>query len=165
LKYTKNKEFLLAIILLFITIIFSAIAYVLWYPLSFFIGPYFFIHWLGIIAAFFIAFFIPIYYILKRKKPQYKKSLLKIHIFGNLVAFLLVSIHFAQNFGRLTNFLKIGDGVTLFLFLTVLVTTGFLEKFRIGNRGLRYSKFVHRYIIVIFYVVVTFHMLQGFIII
>ncbi|MEJ2272040.1 MAG: hypothetical protein P8X91_06100 [Candidatus Bathyarchaeota archaeon] len=161
----RNKEFLLSIILLLITIIFSAIAYFFWYPLSFFVGPYFFIHWLGIIAAFFIAILIPFYYVLKRKRPQNRKILLKIHVFGNLIAFLLISIHFSQNFGRLVNFLKIGDGVTLFLILVILLATGFLEKFRILKKWSRYIKFVHRYTVVIFYPVVIFHMLQGFIII
>ncbi|MEJ2241018.1 MAG: hypothetical protein P8Y18_02605 [Candidatus Bathyarchaeota archaeon] len=163
MKYNRNKEFLLSITLLLITIIFSAIAYTFWLELSFFVGPFFFVHWLGIIAAVFVALLIPTYYVLKRKRSQNRRILLRIHVFGNLVAFLLISIHFAQNFGRLINYFpKIEDGIVLFLVLVILVLTGFLEKFRIGNKVLRYTKFVHRYIIVVFYTVVIIHMLQGF---
>ncbi|MEJ2271189.1 MAG: hypothetical protein P8X91_01605 [Candidatus Bathyarchaeota archaeon] len=163
MRNIKNKEFLLSTILLLITIIFSAIAYIFWLDLSFFVGPFFFIHWLGIIAAVFVALLIPIYYGLKRKRSQNRKILLRIHVFGNLVAFLLISIHFAQNLGRLINYFpKIEDGIALYLVLAILVVTGFLEKFRIGKKVLKYTKFVHRYIIVVFYAVVTIHMLQGF---
>ncbi len=163
MKFYKNKEFLLSTILLLITIILSALAYFFWLELSFFVGPFFFIHWLGIIAAIFIALFIPIYYFLKRRRPKDRKILLKTHVFGNLFAFLLISIHFAQNFGRLVNYYpKVGDGIALFLILATFVATGFQEKFRIGKKLLKYTKFVHRYSIVIFYFVVIIHMLQGF---
>jgi hypothetical protein len=146
-----------------ITFIFSALAFFFWLELSFFVGPFFFIHWLGIIAAIFVAIFIPIYYFLKRRTPKSRKIILKIHVFGNLFAFFLISIHFAQNFGRLVNYYpKIGDGIALFVVLAILVATGFLEKFRIGKNWLRYTKFIHRYSIVIFYFVTMIHMLQGF---
>jgi hypothetical protein len=147
LKTYKKLEFWLSMILLLITIIFSGFAYVFWYELLFFVGPFLLIHWLGLIGSIFVGSFIPIYYVLKRKRLQNRKNLLRIHVFGNLLAFLLISIHFAQNIGRLANFYpKMGDGIVLFLVLSTFVIT----------------RFVHRYSVVIFYLIVILHTLQGF---
>jgi hypothetical protein len=146
LKTYKKLEFWLSMILLLITIIFSGFAYVFWYELLFFVGPFLLIHWLGLIGSIFVGSFIPIYYVLKRKRLQNRKNLLRIHVFGNLLAFLLISIHFAQNIGRLANFYpKMGDGIVFFLFLSKIVI-----------------RFVHRYSVVIFYLIVILHTLQGF---
>ena len=91
-----------------------------------FVGSYLFIHWLGIIATIFIAVFIPIYCALKRTRPQSIRILLKLHVFGNLFAFLLVSIHFAQNLARLAGFLqRLGDGLTLYLVLLIIVAVSY----------------------------------------
>ena len=162
LKHYRSQEFWLSIIILLVTVIFSVVAYIRWYSLTFFVGSLFFVHWLSLIATVFIAVFIPIYYVLKRKKPQNRKILLRIHVFGNLLAFLLISIHFAQNVGRLADFYpKLGNGVVLFLVLTITVATGFLERFQPREKWVRYTKFVHRYIVAIFYVVTLIHVLQG----
>jgi hypothetical protein len=148
--------------MLVFTIVFSVVAYVLWNSFNFFFGPFFFIHWLGLGSTVFIAVFIPFYYILKRKRPQNRKILLRIHVFGNLFSFFLISIHFAQNIGRLANYYpKIEDGIVLFLVLTIIVVTGFLERFQPAKKWVKYTKFVHRYIIVIFYVIIFIHTLQG----
>ena len=146
-----------------ITITFSVVAYIRWYSLTFFVDSFLFIHWLGLIATVFIAVFIPIYYVLKRKRPKNRKTLLKIHVFGNLLAFMLVSVHFAQNVGRLAGYYqKMGDGVALYLALSIMVATGLLERFGPKGKGVRYNKIVHRYIVAIFCVITLIHVLQGF---
>jgi hypothetical protein len=163
LKTYKKLEFWLSMILLLITIIFSGFAYVFWYELLFFVGPFLLIHWLGLIGSIFVGSFIPIYYVLKRKRLQNRKNLLRIHVFGNLLAFLLISIHFAQNIGRLANFYpKMGDGIVLFLVLATFVITGFTERFQLIKKWAKYNRFVHRYSVVIFYLIVILHTLQGF---
>ena len=138
-------------------------AYVFWYHLIFFVGSYLFIHWLGIIATIFIAVFIPIYIILKRTRPQQSRIFLKLHVFGNLFAFLVVSIHFAQNLARLAGFLqRLGDGLALYFVLLIIVTTGIFERYQTGSKLHRYTKFIHKYTVIILYLIILIHVLEGF---
>ena len=89
--------------------------------------------------------------------------LLKLHVFGNLFSFLLVSIHFAQNTGRLAQFYpRLEDGFVLFLVLSIIVATGMMERFGAKLKLVRYTKYIHRYSVALFYFVTVIHMLQGF---
>jgi hypothetical protein len=158
----RNFEILLTLILLFITVISSILASVFWYELNFFAGPYFFIHWLGIIATTFIVVSTPIYYFLKRVKMKKLKILLKIHIFGNLIAFLPISIHFAQNVGRLAGApQRLGDGFVLFLILLIVLATGIIERYGPNSKLGRNSRFAHKYSIVILFFIALIHVLEG----
>jgi len=158
----RGIDFWFSMLILFLTVIVSVIAFVNWVELLFFVDIYF-IHWIGISATTFIAFFIPIYYILKRTKPRKIKALLKIHVFGNLLAFLLVSVHFSQNIGRLAGFYpRLSDGFVLVLVMTVIVATGVIERFAGKPKLIKYTKPIHRYSVFVFYLVVTVHALQGF---
>ncbi len=162
MKYYRSSEFWLSLILLLVTVIFSVLAYVRWFSLTFFVGSLFFVHWLGLVATVFIAVLVPIYYVLKRKSPKNIKTLLKIHVFGNLFSFLLVSIHFAQSTGRLAGlYQRLGEGFALFLVLSVIVATGMLERFGARRKLVRYTKSVHRYTVAIFYLVMVIHVLQA----
>jgi hypothetical protein len=148
-----------------LTTLFSFFAFVRWYDFSFFVGSLFFIHWLGLLATIFIVVLVPIYYILKRKRPRKIKTLLRIHVFGNLFAFLLVSVHFAQNTGRLIQFPRLEDGFVLFLVLSIIIITGMFERFGNKLKLVRYTDLIHRYAVVILYLVTFIHVLQGFILI
>ncbi len=162
LKHYRNSEFWASLLILLVTVFFSAVAYVRWYSLGFFVGSLFFVHWLGLAATGFIAALVPVYYVLKRRRPQKIKTLLKIHVFGNLTSFLLVSVHFAQNTGRLSGFYpRLEDGFVLFLVLSIIVATGMLERFGAGHKLVKYTKPVHRYAVAIFYLVMTIHMMQS----
>ncbi len=162
MKIYRKPEFWVSVLILLFTVIFSAVAFVNWFSLSFFVGDLFFVHWLGIVATAFIAVMVPVYFVLKRKRPKNIKTLLRIHVFGNLVAFLLVSIHFAQHTGRLAGFfLRLEDGFVLFLVLSIIVATGLIEKFGAKLKLVRYLKFVHSYAVVLFYLVLIFHVLQA----
>lgn len=163
LKTYRNLEFWLTLILLLVTVILSIVAYIFWYRLLFFAGSYLFIHWLGLIAAFFVVVSTPIHYILKRKRPQNFKKILKIHVFGNLVAFLLISIHFAQNVGRLAGApQRLGVGFALYLFLSLIVATGIVERYQTNEKVPIYIKVIHKYTVVILYLVILVHLLEGF---
>ena len=156
-------DFWASLVILIFAVIFSVIAYVYWFELLFFVDSLFFVHWLGLGATIFIAVFVPIYYILKRNKPRKIKTLLRIHVFGNLLGFLLVSIHFSQNIGRLAGFYpRLSDGFVLFLVMVVIVVTGVIERFAGKPKLTRYTKPVHRYAVAVFYLVVIVHALQGF---
>lgn len=159
----KNKEFWFSLLLLFLTVILSVFSFFNWNDLLFFVSSIFFIHWLGLISTFFIAVLVPIYYVLKRKRPQFIKKLIKIHVFGNLISFLFISIHFSQNTGRLSgSYFKLEDGFILFFFLSLLVATGILERFENNRKIVRYTKPIHRYGVFIFYLIALIHTLQGF---
>ena len=158
----KYSEFWLSLLILLVTVLFSAVAYVRWYSLGFFVGSLFFVHWLGLAATVFIAVLVPIYYVLKRRRPQKLKTLLRLHVFGNLFSFLLVSIHFAQNTGRLSGFIpRLEDGFVLFLVLSIIVATGMLERFGARHKIVKYTKPVHRYAVAIFYLVMAVHVLKS----
>jgi hypothetical protein len=162
LKYYRNSEFWMSLLILLTTFIFSVWAFVNWYSLSFFVDGLFFVHWLSIAATAFIAALVPVYYVLKRKRPKTTETLLKIHVFGNLSAFLLISIHFAQNTGRLAGFFpRLEDGLVLFLILSIIVATGMLERFGAKLKLVKYTKFVHRYAVAVFYLVLIVHVLQD----
>ena len=163
MKYYRNLEFWLTFIFLWVTAILSIAAYILWYRLTFFVGSYLFIHWLGIAATIFIVVSIPIHSILKRKRPQNSKILLKIHVFGNLFAFLLISLHFAQNVGRLAGALqRLGVGFALYLFLSLIVATGILERYQTTGKLPRYTRVIHKYAVILLYLIILIHVLQGF---
>ena len=162
-KYFRNLGFGLTLILLLVTAILSSVAYIAWQKLTFFVGSYLFIHWLGLVATMFIAISIPIYYVLKLKRPQNSKIILKIHVTGNLIAYLLISLHFAQNLGRLAGALqRLGTGFALYLLLSLIVATGILEKYKINGKLPRYSRVIHKYTVIILYLVILIHLLEGF---
>jgi len=159
----RHLEILLSLLILLVTVFFSAVAYIRWYILGFFVGSLFFVHWFGLGATSFIAVFVPVYYVQKRRRPQNIKMLLKFHIFGNLLAFMFISIHFAQNTGRLSGFYpRLEDGFVLFLVLSIIVATGMFERFGTKNKLGKYTKPVHSYAVVFFYFIMAIHVLQGF---
>jgi len=162
LKYYRNPEFWASSLLLLVTAIVSVWAFDNWLSLSIFVGDLFFVHWLSIVATAFIAVMVPVYYVLKRVSPKHVKTLLRIHVFGNLFAFLLISIHFAQHTGRLIWFVsRLEDGFALFLVLSIIVATGMIERFGAKLKLARYIKLVHSYAVVAFYLVVVYHVLQA----
>ena len=165
LEHHRPWDFWAASLILLITIILSVVAFVQWYTLSFFVGSLFFVHWLSIIGTAFIASLVPVYVVLKHTRPHIFKKLLRIHVFGNLLAFLLVSVHFAQNTGRLADFyFRLEYGFLLFLVLAVIVATGMMERFGAKLSFVRYVKPVHNYSVVIFYLVTIIHVLRSLVI-
>jgi hypothetical protein len=162
LKKNRSIELWLTIAILGVTTISSAFAYKFWYNLNFFVGAYFFVHWFSIIATTFISISIPIHYLLKYEKPQKVKLILRIHVFGNLIAFLPLSLHFAQNVGRLTEAPeRLGDGFVLYLILAFIVLTGIIERFRKKEKPQKLVKIAHGYSVILFYFAVLIHVL-GF---
>ncbi len=163
LKNYRTVELWLTLILLLATVIASIITYIFWYRLTFFVGSYLFIHWLGLIATAFVVVSIPIHYILKRKRPQSFKKILKIHTIGTLFAFLLISIHFSQNVGRLAGaFQRLGVGFALYLVISLIVATGIVRRYQRNGKLSRYIKYIHKYTVIILYLVILIHLLKGF---
>jgi hypothetical protein len=168
-KVIKDLNLWAAIAIILITAYLSIATFLRWFNLRFQVGPFSFTHWLGWIGALFIAVYTPIYYVLKRRKPRLVKSLVKLHVFGNLLAAMLISIHYAQQMGRPAQFYpELGTGLALYIVIFILVATGFLHRFRILDKLGRYrlflphqNRFLHIAITLTFYVVIIIHALRN----
>ncbi len=163
LKYLRDIDFWTAAAIIIATIPLSIATYSRWFQLNFFVGSFRFTHWLSWIGTFFIALFTPAYYVLKRKYPKTLKALLRIHVFGNLISFLLISIHFAQQVGRPPRFFPdLGTGLVLYIVMPFLVASGFLHRFQILKTIKPHlNRFFHVAITLTFYMVIVVHILQG----
>jgi hypothetical protein len=103
----------------------------------------------------------PLYYVLRKRRSR-SKTILRIHVFGNLFAFLLVSLHFAQNVGRLAETpQRLAEGVVLYFVLFIAVATGFIERFRSGKSP-RFTKIAHKYALIVLLFILLIHALEGF---
>jgi len=163
----KDLYFWSASIIILIAISLLVAVYFDWIEVSFFVGPLRFGHWLGVLGTSFIAFLTPAYYVLKRRYPKRLKAMLNVHMFGNLFSFLLISVHFAQQMGRPPQFYPdLGTGVILYVVMLILVSTGFLHRFRLLEGAGIYpphrNRFLHISVTLTFYLVILFHALRNF---
>ncbi len=163
----KDVNFWSALIIILVAISMLVAVYFDWIGVSFFVGPLRFGHWLGVLGTLFIAFLTPAYYVLKRRFPKRLKTMVNIHMFGNLFSFLLISVHFAQQMSRPPQFYPdLGTGVILYVTMLILVSTGFLHRFRLFEGGRLYpphrNRFMHISITLTFYLVILFHALRNF---
>jgi uncharacterized membrane protein YidH (DUF202 family) len=163
LKGSKDSEFWLATIIIIITIALSTIAYLRLFNLNFFIGPYRLTHWFTLIGTFFIAIYSPFYYFAKRKYPRKIKSFLRVHVFGNLFSFMLITIHFAQQISRPEAFFPdLSTGLLLYIVMPILVATGYLHRFQVfKNIKPHTNRFLHVSLTFTFYLTILVHILQG----
>jgi uncharacterized membrane protein YidH (DUF202 family) len=166
MKISKDVEFWSASVIVLLTVFLSVATYLRWFRVNFYVGPFFLGHWLGWIGTIFIAFLTPSYYVLKRRYPKRLKSLLRIHMFGNLFSFMLISIHFAQQIGRPSQFYPdLGTGLILYVVVLILVSTGFFHRFRILESRKVYpphrNRFLHISITLSFYLVIIVHVLRN----
>lgn len=156
-----NWELLLASILIISTVVLTAVAFFRWVNLGFSIGPYRFTHWVSWIGAIYIALAVPLIAIFKRRTPLKIKALLRIHVYGNLLAFMLISIHFASQVSR-SPLPDLGTGLALYVVVLLLVATGFLQRFRIVP-GIKpqTNRFIHVSLALSFYLIIGIHILHG----
>jgi hypothetical protein len=165
----KDLNLWAAITILLVTAILSTATLLRWFNLRFQVGAYYFTHWLGWIGVFFIAIYTPIYYIYKRRNPRLVKTLIKVHVFGNLLAVMLISIHFAQQMGRPAQFYpELGSGLILYITMFILVATGFLHRFGVLDKIGRFSvilphqnRYLHIAITLTFYIAIIVHALNN----
>lgn len=159
---TRNRQFYAALLLLLAIIVLSIGNYQRWWNLHFYIGPLYFHHWLSFIGAAYIAVFTPIYAITKRRSPQRFGTLLKVHVFSNLVAFLFISMHFTQHMGRPSQFAPtLGTGLTLYIIVAILVLTGFMRRFQLVKKLSKSWRFIHVSLSLSFYIVMAVHILHN----
>jgi hypothetical protein len=123
-------------------------------------------HWIGWIGTLYIAFATPVLPIIRRKAPIYFGKTLNIHIIGNLIAVLLVSVHFAHQVTRSTSsYPDLGTGIVLYAAMMLLVATGILRYSGIGKRFAKQLIFLHPAFAVTFYMVIILHILHGILLI
>jgi len=163
MRVLKDLDFWSAFVIILVTIYFMVATYLRWFQLNFFVGPFRFTHWLVWIGTLYVAFATPAYYVLKRLYLRRLVIFIKIHMFGNLFAFMLVSVHFAQQIGRPPQFYPdLGTGLALYVVMLVLVGSGFLHRFRIIRRVRPHlNRFLHVSVTISFYLIIIVHLLQG----
>ncbi len=163
----KNLGFWSALLVILLAFSLLVAVYFDWIEVSFFVGPLRFGHWLGVLGTSLIAFLTPAYYILKRRYPKRLKAMVNVHMFGNLFSFMLISMHFAQQMSRPPQFYPdLGTGVIFYAVMLILVSTGFLHRFRLFEGARIYpphrNRFLHIGITLTFYLVILFHALRNF---
>ena len=159
----KSRQFWIAL-LLFLIIIFIGVGnFLRWWDLRVPAGPISSTHWLGVIGAGYLAIFTPIYSYIKRHTEGFFKKLLAFHVFGNMLAFLLITVHYTQQAGRPAEFEAVhSTGLILFIIVTIMVLTGFLQRFRIIQSLMKSWRFIHVSLSLSFYIVLLIHVLQFF---
>jgi len=158
----KDGYFWAAVLIILATIYFSVATYLRWFDLGFMVGQYRFNHWLGWTGTVFVAIFTPLYYVSKRRYPKRGKALLGIHVIGNLIAFLLISVHFAHQVGRSPQYYPdLGTGVVLYLVMLVMAFTGIFQRFQLAQSQGRRWRFLHVSAAISFYLVIFVHVLHG----
>lgn len=119
-------------------------------------------HWMSLTGASFIAVYIPVYHYLKSRYPEKMRSLLKIHMFGNLFSFMLLTLHFThQTLVPVNVPPSAATGWPMYLAMVTLVITGVCRRFQLGSRYIPYWKYLHLSLPVTFYLLIVIHVLRG----
>jgi hypothetical protein len=160
--FRRKTDFWLIILLLILSIITSWANYSGYLQLHSRVGPFLIHHWFSIIGSLYIALFTPIYYILKRRDPKLTKTLLRLHTYGNVISFGLISIHFSQQISRPPAFYPaLQTGLALYPIVVLLVVTGFLMRFRVLNISSNTLRTFHVGLTTAFYFTIWVHVLHG----
>ena len=126
------------------------------------IAPWTVVHWVGWLGAGFIAVYTPIYYYMKRRSPTNLRTLLRIHVYGNLLAFMFISIHFAEHVRRYIQVSPFfGSGLPLYTAVVLLVATGLMQRLQLVRSWMKSERFVHVSMALAFYLIVVFHVLRN----
>ena len=131
----------MALALVVTIIVLSTGTYFRWWNLRFDIGPFSFTHWWSWVGAAYLVVFVPLYSVLKRRSKIRFAAMLAAHVFGNLIAFGMISVHFAQQLGRPAEFAPdFGTGLAMYLIIAGIVVTGLMRRFGLvtqiqGNLG------------------------------
>jgi hypothetical protein len=159
----KEKDFWAATAILIATIAVMLVVILHWVSIGFIVGPFRLSHWFVWIGTIYVAFTVPAIAILKKRHPQRYKTLFRTHIFGNLLAFMLISLHFASQISRpASSYPEFGTGLALYIAMVLLVGTGFLQRFQlIPSIKPQSYRFVHIGSAVAFYLIIVVHILHG----
>ena len=131
--------------------------------LGFFIGSFRANHWFVLVGSLYIAFIVPIIAFLKNRFLGKFIIFFRIHVFGNLFAFLLISLHFISHISRPAEMYEdLGTGLVLYIIMIFLVATGFTHRFQlIPKIKSQTRKFIHVGLSFSFYSIIGIHILHG----
>ena len=163
MKVIRSAEFWAASAIIIATIIFMVADNLRWIHFGDLIGPLRANHWFVFIGTLYIAFIVPIIAIAKKRIPGKFLTLFRLHVIGNLLAFLLISLHFAGQIGRPAAFYPdLGTGLALYIIMILLVATGFTHRFQLIPRiKSETRKFVHVGLSFSFYIIIGIHIFHG----
>ena len=159
----KEKDFWLMALILSVTAVLMVAVGLHWIRFGFLVGPFRLSHWFTLIGTIYIAFAVPIIAFLKKRFPENYHSLYRVHTFGNLLAFLLISLHFAGQITRSAeSYPPLGTGLVLYFAMVLLVSTGIIQRFHLLQRVKQQTfRFLHISSAVAFYLTILVHILRG----
>jgi hypothetical protein len=158
----RNADFWLIISLLILSIIIAWANYSSYLELHVRVGPFFIHHWFSLAGSFYIALLTPIYYITKRRNPKSTRKLLRLHTYGNVISFGLISIHFSQQISRPAAFYPaLQTGLALYPIVTLLLVSGFLMRFRVASIPYKTLRSIHVGLTTAFYFTIWVHLFHG----
>ena len=158
----RSSYFWISILLLVLTDILFIGTYFHWLDFGTVVGPYRLNHWFSWIGFLFIGIYVPLFVTLKRRYVTKIRLFLGIHVLGNLLAFLLTSIHFASQISRPAQYYPdLGTGLALYVIMPTLVTTGFLQRFNLLSTYRKTLKFLHTSSVISLFIIILVHILQG----
>jgi hypothetical protein len=157
-----KTQFRLAIGLLLIIIFVAIGTFVRLWNLQVIIGPFFLHHWFSLIGGAYLLTFIAIYAYLKRHTAVNRGTLLKVHVFGNLLAVMLVSVHFAVQMSRPAQFAPdLGTGLATYLLFMVIVAAGFMMRFGLAVKHRESWHLIHVGLSLSLFIVLVIHTLRN----
>ena len=163
MEKTKETDLWIATAILIITAVVMITVILHLVHISFFIGPFRLSHWFTWIGTIYIAIAVPIVALSKKRFPQKYKTLLRVHVFGNLLAFTLTSFHFASQISRpAESYPDLGTGIVLYMAMILLVSTGIIQRFQLKpNIKPQTYRFLHTGSALVFYLTIVIHILHG----
>ena len=162
-KRTINWALWVSAIIVLLTAFLMVSYYNRWFSLAERVGPFRIIHYVAFAGTLYIAFEVVLFAVFKRRTPNMYRMLLRTHVFGNLLSFLMVSLHFAGQVGRPADFYPtFGTGLALYIGMVLSVTTGFALRFRVFKGfSPATNRFVHAGLALTFYLIIGVHILHG----
>jgi hypothetical protein len=163
LRVLKNLEFWAALSIIIAAIILILADRMAWIHFGFFFGPFRVNHWFVWIGTLYIASVVPAIAFMKKRRPDKFNVLFRLHVFGNLSAFLLISLHFAGQIDRpAAAYPQLGTGLALYVTMILLVATGFTHRFQLVPQiKSQTRKFIHVGLTFSFYIIIGIHILHG----
>ena len=163
LKVLRSLEFWAALSIIVASVVLMVADRLQWVHFGFLVGPFRLNHWFVLVGSLYIAFVVPVIAVAKRRYPGRFMSLFRLHVFGNLLAFVLISLHFAGQINRPAEFYPdLGTGLVLYIVMVLLVATGFTHRFQLLPQiKSQTRKFVHVGLSFSFYIIIGIHILHG----
>jgi len=158
----RDSYFWISILLLVLTDCLFIGTYFRWFNFGTVVGPYRLNHWLGWLSFLYLIVHVPLFVTLKRRYVNKIRLFLGIHVVGNLLAYMLISIHFAHQISRPSQFYPdLGTGLILYIIMIILVTTGFLQRFNLLSKYRKTWRFLHTSSVISLLIIILVHVLHG----